>query len=648
MRCCRCARSGDDWVSAIAGLLFFDGAPVPPGLVDKLTQRMASAGPDAQDVWVAGSMALGHCLLRTTPEARIERQPLASRDGRFVLAWDGRLDNRVELRDELEAAGRAVRDDSDAELALQAFTAWGADCPRRFLGDFAFAVFDCQEKTLFCARDHVGARPFFYVQNQRFFAFASEDEPLVTLPGVSAAIHEERVAHLLVPAYRGFDHSRSWLKDVRAIGAGESMTIRPDGTVRSSTYWRFEALPENRFTTDEDCIASFRELFDQAVRCRMRSDGDVALMLSGGLDSSAVLATAQALGMDRPLHTYSVVSDEAGDCIETHCIREATRGRESTAHFLAVPSFTGIASIGEVEQLAASRPHPIDHSLLLPALMCRSASKRGHRVMLTGVCGDLTTHGTHDYIASLVMQGRWREAWRESHAAAAHHTYLQGSSPIGIFLERLARRAAPRWAKTAIRAARSARDASLRGSLVAPGFAERIGVVRWLRDSRHDREALQPHQAHLAALAPPYGLASSLGGYHRVAARSGVEIRDPWADRRVVEFWLRLPLQFKFRNGWTKYLARRAFAGQLPETMLSRIGKEHVGWNFLHRLVEDSRERTRRVLVDELGTVDNFVDRSAARDLYRRYLATGAHREREKIFDLLTLIAWVKHCQNIQ
>jgi asparagine synthase (glutamine-hydrolysing) len=548
----------------------------------------------------------------------------------------------------LEAARLLVRDDTDAELVLQSFIAWGADCPKRLLGDFAFAIWDQLEASLFCARDPVGARPFFYVHTPQLFALASEDEPLVSLPGISNAIDEERVAHFLVPGFLGFDYGRSWLKEVRGLGAGQSLSVKRDGSAHASTYRRLEPLTEHRFDSDDECIEAFRDVFAQAVRSRLRASGDAALMLSGGLDSAAVLAAADTAAPDQALHTFSVVSDDEDGCIETRCIREMTRHRGSRSHFLSVPSFSGIADIGAVEQIAASRPHPIDHSLLLPATLCRSASANGHRVMLTGVCGDLTTHGTHDYIATLVARGQWRQAWNESRAAASRHTYLQGSSPLRIYLERLARRAAPAWAKTTVHSARSARANRLDGSLISPDFAQRVGVARWMRESRIGSLAQQPQQAHLAALAPPHGLASSLGGYNRVAARWGIEIRDPWADWRVLEFWLRLPLHYKFRTGWTKYLVRKTFARQLPGAVLHRVGKEHIGWNFLHRLMEDSRDRTRRTLEDGLGDVDNFIDAAAAHELYRRYLATGAHREREKLFDLLTLVAWLKHCQNIR
>ena len=201
-------------MSAIAGILYFHGAPLEPGLIEKLTSAMKRRGPDAQTHWMQASVGLGHCMLRTTPESIEEHQPLFSQDKNLVLVFDGRLDNRDELRRDLIAAGAVLRDHSDAELALQSYAAWGEDCPSRLLGDFAFAVWDARRQRLFCALDHMGARPFYYALDKQFFAFASEEEALLELPGVSRQPNEAMILHMLVPAYQSADNQRFWLKDV--------------------------------------------------------------------------------------------------------------------------------------------------------------------------------------------------------------------------------------------------------------------------------------------------------------------------------------------------------------------------------------------------------------------------------------------------
>ena len=641
-------------MSAIAGILRFDGAPVEAGWIETLTQAMAPCGPDEQTHWHGGAVALGHCMLRTTPESLVERQPLASDDGTVVLVWDGRLDNREQLQQDLAATARTPRDASDAELVLQSYLAWGEQCPTRLLGDFALAVWDARAGRLFCARDHMGARPFFFTRAGPFLAFASEDEALGELPGVSHALDENRIAYLLVPTFMGFNYTHSWLKDVRAIGAAQSLTVSRDGHESLSTYWQLQPGPEARYASDEECQRAFLEVFGEAVRCRTRATGDIAVMQSGGLDSASIAVTARRLLADtagQQLHSYSAISDQTETCIESRCILALTQDLGVNAHHLSVPSFTGMLGVEDLLETGWSKPHPVDNSLLLPAMMCRAAARSGHRVLLTGVCGDLTTHASYPYITALLKARRWRLAWHECRLASRNHTALQGQAPLLIFLRSFYRGLALARLKRVVRHLRSRAHQWLpTGSLISPALAERAGVAQW-----HAERALRAgpfltdvQRAHILIMKPPHGIASSLGGYNRVAGKCGVELRDPWADRRVVEFWLRLPLKYKFRDGWTKYLVRAALQGALPAEVAWRVGKQHVGWNFFYRLMDESAGLVADTLEHGLEGVDNFVSTEVTIKEHAKYLVTGDHDTRERLFDLVTLVSWVRRHRQIQ
>ena len=636
-------------MSAIAGILWTDAASAEPGAIHRLTTAMQACGPDGRAHWAHGAVAFGHCMLRATPESVDEHQPLANEDESVVLVWDGRLDNREELQRELTALGARLRTASDAELVLRGYEAWGSQCPAKLLGDFAFAAWDGPRNRMFCARDAMGARPFFFTRSANFFAFASEDEALARLPGVPNELSEAHIAYFLVPSFLGFDSTHSWLKNIRALGAAQSMTVAPGRSERIDTYWRLEPGPMNSYASDEECVQAFLKVFAEAVRCRMRARGEVACMLSGGLDSASTLAMTRRVAPAAPVHTFSAVSDDVAACIESQCILSLACDGDATAHHVRVPSFTGMLDLEDLVQAGWANAHPIDNSLLLPAMMCLAASRSGHRVMMTAVCGDLTTQGTYPYIVALVKQGLWRRAWRECGLAGAHHTYLQGQSRAAIFVKSLYRAATPSWLQRAVRRIRGRSDQTLQNdSLISTALAARVGVAEWQAASaRQDSACVGDMQrAHIRSMQPPHGIASSLGGYNRVAGKAGVELRDPWADRRVVEFWVRLPLQYKFRGGWTKYLVRRAFENELPAEVVWRVGKQHVGWNFFYRLMDETPQRTTFTMEQGLQKVDNFVDPQAARRQYETYLATGgAHDAREKIYDLVTLVSWMHRCR---
>ena len=316
-------------VSGIAGIIRFDGAPVEASHIAKITSAMANRGPDGIRHWIAGSVALGHCMLRTTPELLEEIQPLTNEDKSVVLVMDGRLDNREELKQELRSKGIQVRSYTDAELVLGAYQLWGEDSPRHLLGDFAFAVWDARCQELFCARDHFGVKPFHYFSGETFLAFASDEEAFFHLREVPREPNEDRIASVLVPQFDGYDFDVSWLKDIVKLPPGKTLSVRRSGLTIIRTYWQLEPREESRFTSDLECEEAFRSVFSEAVRRRMRTLRNPALMLSGGINSASIAGAARSIQKVTPsidLHFFSAVTDGAVACTETQNIRGNSQG----------------------------------------------------------------------------------------------------------------------------------------------------------------------------------------------------------------------------------------------------------------------------------------------------------------------------------
>ena len=580
-------------MSGIAGIIHFDGRPVEPGQVEAMTAAMHYRGPDGINHWRKGNVALGQCMLRTTPESLEETQPLTNEDESLVLVWDGRLDNREELRRSILQSGVCLRNDSDAELVLRSFAIWRDQCPLRLLGDFAFAVWDKTRQEIFCAVDHIGARPLYYTLNKGYFAFASEEESLLVLPGVSGRPNELQIADMLVLPPESFDNQYSWLHDVRGLMPGNSLVVSRDGALSASRYWQLDAGPESAYASDEECQEAFLSVFAEAVRCRMRSPGPVAAMMSGGMDSAGIAAMVRRLLPEMPgkqFHTYSAIADEPENCVESQCILSLTKGMRDNAHFVSVPSFKGMANVQDLTEVAWSKPHPIDNSIMLPAIMCKAAGGQGHRVMLTGASGDLTMAGPDRFPALLLREGDWRQAWSECKALSENHAYLRGASPTMLLLKNTLVAYAPGAARSLAFRMRH-RVTRLAGSVISADFVRKLDLAERLRlqvmRQAARRVSVEDHRQSLARInGGPWGFVSGLSGYDRVAGRYGVELRDPWADKRVVEFFLRLPFRYKLRNGWTKHLARVAFAPDLEAKVRWRRGKEHLGPHFYRSLME--------------------------------------------------------------
>jgi len=573
-------------MSAVAAILRFYGEPVREGEIERLTDAMKARSPDGITVWRDGCIALGHGQLHGTPESLAERQPLSSSDNRFRLIWDGRLDNRAELQHELSLHRVVPRDSSDAEIVLQMFVVCGDVTPRRLLGDFAFAIWDSVERRLFCARDHIGARPFYYCLKGDFFALASEDEALLTLPNVSTEPCEDRLIYALVPSFDAFDWRQSWLVDVSILMPGTQLTIDVSRKIRRESYWQMTVdQPEIRRQNFADYQREFSSVFSRAVSDRLRSHKPVAAMMSGGMDSASICATAARILRARgsvPLSTFSAIEDDESKCVESQSILQLAARLQVNPSLLRVPSFTGFATRTDLERVVEQFVHPTDVSIPLVAMMCLGASRSGHRVLLHGASGDVATHTPLAYLGGVFREAGLQAALRELRLSALHHTYLAGLGQPRILGLNAYRLLAPKLLKQArIQIQERFGSGRRRWSGLAPEFvASRNLAIRMIR-SRFFALSLAKNgkDEHLAAMFP-IGVLRGLEGYDRVAGHFGLEMRDPWSDRRVLELMLRAPTRVKTGAGWTKLVVRTDFESDVGAEVVWRNDKSHLGWRF--------------------------------------------------------------------
>jgi asparagine synthase (glutamine-hydrolysing) len=566
-------------VSAIAGILFFDGAPVEPGLIERLTHAMRTRGPDAQTHWTQGSIALGHCMLRATPESLVEQQPLLSIDGQLAIVWDGRLDNRDELYADLKARGARFRNESDAELALVAYEYYGEKTPEKFLGDFAFAVWNQRTQSLFLARDHVGARPFYYTQTDRFFAFASEDEVLLSLPGVRDDVCLDRVAYTLIPQFTCLNREDSWLDAIKGLLPATYFVKSIDRRSRKVRYWRLTTSAFRKEFTDEESIEAFRFVFEAAVKARLRTNnGVVGSLMSGGMDSASIAAAASHIleaTRTPKLATFSIVSDWNPVDLESLSILKMVERLNLRPHVICVADAVGLREHAKFTDLLERLLHPIDSVLLLQGELCRIAQSEGVRVLLHGASGDAVTRVSDHYLLHTVKTLGLAAAYRELKAVQKNHTYVRGLPTKTLLIRSLA--------------------SGLRGNRLLRPFAQRRALFRLLHEpieSRYEELANRTHALKriravnsLAARRPSSiesavesgDLLEGLEGYERVSGKFGIEFRDPFADRRVVEYFHGSALATRVRNGFTKYVVRKAYESACGADVVWRHDKDSVG-----------------------------------------------------------------------
>lgn len=277
-------------MSGIVGILNLNGAPIDRTLLARLTNSLAFRGPDAQRIWCRGQIGFGHTLLRSAAESRDEQQPF-SLDGNAWIVSHARIDARGDLIAKLQSHGHESLDRvPDAELILRAYQLWDEQCLDHLMGDFAFAIWNARRRRLFCARDHFGMKPFFYARIGHSFLFSNTLDCLRRHPQVSEGLNDLAIADFLL-LDNNQDPATTAFADILRLPPAHALECQ-DGSVSLRRYWR---LPESEpvdYKRPQECLDRFREVFDAAVSDRLR-DQSAAILLSGGLDSSAVAASAR-------------------------------------------------------------------------------------------------------------------------------------------------------------------------------------------------------------------------------------------------------------------------------------------------------------------------------------------------------------------
>jgi asparagine synthase (glutamine-hydrolysing) len=565
-----------------------------------MTGAMAHRGPDGINHWVNGSVALGQCMLRTTPESLEETQPLANEDESLVLVMDGRVDNFEDMRRELLERGATLRTRSDAELVLHAYELWGDQCANRIIGECVFFVWDARRKRLLGARDVAGTRHFYYHCAKGWFAFASEIDGLLALSLIPQSLNESRVVDYLVPEFDRDDEVGTFYQGIDRIPAGHCVCVSTVG-LRVWRYWNPTTLSPLKFSSLVDWEDDFLARLRVAIRCRLRCTGRVGAMLSGGLDSSSIvtlISKEMRSQLDGPLRTFSLIRHDRENCPEWRAIR----------HLLSDGWFDSTVLTSDVSEdtcksfikmaISSDQPFTFSHGLGI-FLLSNAAEKNGCKVLIDGVAGDLLFFDLDESMKNTIRARRYL------HLLSVLKAYRRHDSKEGLV--RLSRRAASLLAGKLAPAA-----VARRRQRRAPNFGERkwlkyenLGWIVAAKHSEHQRRKLEqdvddPQLAHAAYFTS--GLLSFAHEiYGEIMFRSTVEPRSPFSDRRIVECAIRSPLEAKLSLGWYKNSLRRLMKGVLPQALRWRrdIGG-HPGWAFYDCVIKESVD-VENFLQQEIG-----------------------------------------------
>lgn len=599
-------------MSGIVGCWRLDRRPMEQSEIQRMLAAIAHRGPHGSGTWCTADIALGAVLRRSVPEGLPGPIPQTSLDGTLILAADARIDNRAELAPFLVAPTERAADLADEEFILRAYARWGERCPEHLLGDFAFAIWDGRRSLLFAARDHFGVRPFCYHHRPgALFAFGSELKALLALPDVPRRINAARVADYLASSLE--DRTGTFYADLHRLPPAHRLTATREG-VRIEAYWALDPKREIRLGSDAEYAEGFREIFTEAVRCRLRSAGPVGTLLSGGLDSSSIACTARLLrnGAEEPFPTFSAIFDGSPACDERPYIRTVLALGGFEPHWVAGDA---LSPLNDLDALLQSQDEPFfTPNLFLHWGLYGAARARGVEVLLDGLDGDLTVSHGIGYLEELARSGRWLRLAQEIDGLARRF----GRDRRGIFRTHVLRPLTPAPVQRAWR--------RFRGRAPVPEARE-----------RPPRTARAYHHRGLTLALVPAALEVA----DRAAAAAGLEARYPFFDRRIAEYCLALPGDQKLRGGWTRLVLRHSMEGVLPPAVQWRGGKADLSDSFLFGLARGVDPVWHESLQSASRRHAGYVDPAALGSVSSRFARAPSESDALELWRATVLFRWL-------
>ena len=546
----------------IAGILRFDDVPVTREELEVMSGTLIHRGPDDKGSWIGanGRAGFSHRRLSIIDLDRRSSQPFVFED--LVITYNGEIYNYPEIREELARLGHAFTTESDTEVLIHAYREWGEECLEKLDGMFAFALFDEGRKMCFAARDRFGEKPFYYNRRNGEFSFASEMKALFAR-GVDKILDDGMMYLFLTEDLLNDsqDPGRTFFRSVKSLPAGHCMVISGDGEVQIRQYWDLKL--DSRFQGSyEDARENFGQRLRESVKRRLRSDVSLGSSLSGGVDSSLISALCSKELKDRPFSTFTAFFDDE-KLDEWNYVEELQKVIPlDTRRTLVSPS----ALYDELKKLTYHQEEPFGSpSVFAQFCVMRLAEQSGVKVLLDGQGADEVFAGYYKYFVPYLhfLKKEHKKRFRADLRSIEELLGKSGMAGLQFHLKNLF---GPRYSKLG-KMGRKKRMMKLHSD-VHPDFHSAYGLSR----------SIFPDETDLAAMQYSDVMKHGLGRLLRFADRNSMafsrEVRLPYLNHELVQFAFDLPVDFKVRGTWTKYLLRDFSQTLIPETISWRKDKK--------------------------------------------------------------------------
>jgi len=538
--------------------------------IQKMTAALAHRGPDGEAVWINSSnnALLGHRRLSIIDLREIAAQPMHY-ENRYTIIHNGEIYNYIELRASLQQKGYTFKTLSDTEVILASYDHYKANCLQYLDGMFAFAIWDDQEKKLFAARDRFGEKPFYYFYNSldRALHFASELKALWAA-GLSANTDESMLLNYLALGLTNHpgDNEKTFYKNFKRLPAGHYLDFNPyeEKAIPTITrYWQLDKESQSTIS-EKDAIERFSELFQQSVANRLRADVTIGTSLSGGLDSSSVVASihSQLSGNTHYHQQCFTASFPDFEKDETNYASQVVQ-QFSLQQYISYPNAAAFSD--ELEKLIRHHEEPISSaSVYAQFKVFELARQQKVKVLLDGQGADEILAGytkyLHWYLQELFAAGKFNQFQTEKRKLRQHTIPFEWGArnyPAALF---------PAWTSVQL---------------------EKRAYEKVFNNKIFNREFLHSHFDKLSLHKPPVhklndllyyntqqsGLEELLRYADKNSMAHGCEVRLPFLQHELVQYIFSLPSSFKINNGYTKWILRKAMQEKLPENIVWRTDK---------------------------------------------------------------------------
>jgi len=622
-------------MSAITGIFYRDGRKVDPQLMKKMNERLSHRGPDGSAIWCEGSVGLGHQMLWTTPESLHEKLPYHDKKAGLVITADARIDNRKELSKELNIEDK--EDVSDSYFILKSYEKWGEKCPEYLLGDFAFAIWDENKEQLFCARDHMGVKPFYYYLDDDMFVFGTEIKAIFEIISLNIEIEEIKIGHHLIPI--STERELTFYKNIlRLPAAYKSITNYYDHN--KINYWTLNPNLEIRFDYEENYYKKFYQLFQEAVRCRLKTPYKIGFELSGGIDSSSVVLMAKEVLKNEKffLNTFSLVFDEIIQSNESKYIKKVVEtGKINPYYFIA----DSISPFEEIEKIFFYLEEP-PQTPNVPMIwqLYNEMQKNNIRIVLGGHDGDCLLYKGEKYLMELFYSFKWKRLFQELNNASK----LRNLNLLKLFIDKVIFPKYPYAEKIWLKYKGIRKEKDFVN--INKAFEKKYNLKK-----EYKFYFLDPYEkANTSKKIHYYYLTS---GTHqmifemmdKLAGYFSIEPRHPMMDKRLLEFCYAVPTEIKYQMGWGRLLARKGLAKLLPHEIQWRVGKTNFDPVFRRNLLLYENDRLKQI-INKNQFSRKYCDIKELNKIYNRYKQGKKGADAIDIWKIAILTLWIKEYKN--